>query len=86
MTINDFIRKRPYLVWYTKNYENLSKEAIVESVLNYGDFDDVKKMISILGLKRTASIFKKQITGRRRINYDPKTMNYFKLYFKKYAA
>ncbi len=84
MTINDFIEKRPYLIWYTKNFKNLSQEAIVESVLNYGDFDDVKKMISILGIKKTAAIFRKQIK-RKRINYDPKIVNYFKLYFNKYA-
>lgn len=84
MTINDFIRRRPYLVWYTKNYKHLSKEAIVEAVLNYGDFDDVKKMFSILGVKKTADIFRKQIR-RKRINYDPKIANYFQLYFNKYA-
>lgn len=86
LTINEFIKKRPYLVWYTKNYDGLSKEAIVEAVLNYGDFDDVKKMISILGVKKTAAIFSKQTSWRRkRINYTPKIMNYFKLYFAKYA-
>lgn len=84
MLINDFIKKRPYLVWYTKNYDKLSPDAIVESVLNYGDWDDVKKVISILGKKRTSAIFRKQI-GRERVNYEPKIINYFKLYFKKHA-
>lgn len=84
MTINDFIKKRPYLIWYTNDYKHLSKEVIVESVLNYGDFDDVKKMISILGMEKTATIFRRQIR-RQRVNYDPKIINYFKLYFKKYA-
>lgn len=84
MTINDFIRKRPYLVWYTKNYKHLSKEAIVEAVLNYGDFDDIKKMFSILGIKKTADIFRERIR-RRRNNYRPEIKNYFQLYFNKYA-
>lgn len=84
MTIHNFIKKRPYLVWYTKNLDNLSVESIVEATLNYGDFDDVKKMISILGIKKVASIFRKQIK-RRRCNYKPKIVNYFKLYFDKYA-
>lgn len=85
MTINDFIRKRPYLVWDTKNYEHLSKEAIVESVLNNGDFDDVKEMFSILGIKKTADIFRKSIRCRRN-NYRPEIKNYFRLYFNKYAS
>lgn len=71
-------------MWYVKDLDNASEEAIVESVLNYGDFDDVKKMIKILTIKKTASIFNRQIQ-RKRNNYDPKIKNYFKLYFKKYA-
>lgn len=84
MTINNFIKKRPYLVWSTNNYDNLSESAIVEAVLNYGDFRDVKKMINILGIKKTASIFRRQIKQKRE-NYRPEIKNYFKLYFNKYA-
>lgn len=84
MTLLNFIKKRPHLVWSVKDYKNLSESAIVEAVLNYGDWEDVKKMISILGLKKTAAIFRKQLK-QRRINYEPKIANYFKLYFKKYA-
>ena len=84
MTISNFIKKRPYLVWGTRNYGNLSEEAIVENVLNYGDIDDVKEMFSILGVKKSAIIFKKQISQKRN-NYRPKIKNYFNLYFKKYA-
>ena len=84
MTIQKFIKARPYLIWYVRDFKALSKEAIVEAVLNYGDFDDVKKMISILGIKKVSDIFRKQLK-RRRINYDSKTINYFRLYFKRYA-
>ncbi len=84
MTLNSFIKKKPYLVWSTKNYDNLSKEAVVEAVLNYGDFDDIKKMIKILGIKKTAEIFFKQ-SNKKRNNYNPKIVNYFSLYFEKYA-
>ncbi len=84
MTIQKFIKKRPYLIWYVRNFEALSEEAIVEAVLNYGDFDDIKKMISILGIKKVSNIFRKQLK-RRRTNYDSKIINYFRLYFKRYA-
>ena len=83
--LRDFIKKRSYLIWYTKNFDRLSAEAIVEAVLNYGDFDDVKKIFSILGIKTIAKIFKRQM-GRERTNYDPKILNYFSLYFQKYAG
>lgn len=84
MMINDFIKERPYLVWYTKNYDGLSDGAILESILNYGDFDDVEKAFSIIGIKKAAHIFTEQIR-RKRNNYRPKIKNYFNLYFKKYA-
>lgn len=84
MTIGDFVRKRKYLFWSTKNYDGLSNEAVVEGVLNYGDMDDVRELISLLGLRKVSRIFYKQ-THRMRINYDPKIVSYFSLFFKKYA-
>lgn len=82
--LNKFLKKRPHLFWFIEDPEALSEEAIVEAVLNYGNFDDVKKLISLLGIKKVAMIFREQIK-RKRTNYDPKIINYFKLYFKKYA-
>lgn len=84
MTIQDFIKRRSYLVWYVKEPKNLSKSAIVEAVLNYGDFNDVKKMINILSLKETAAIFRAN-ARKPRNNYRPEIKNYFQLYFNKYA-
>lgn len=84
MKAQDLIKKKPYLLWYTKNYDALSDEAVVEAILNDGDFDDVKKLITILGIKKVAAIFRKQMKSPR-CNYDPKIKNYFSLYFKKYA-
>jgi len=82
--LNNFIKKRPYLIWHTKDYGNLSQEAIVEAVLNYGNFNDFKKVLKIIGIKKTAKIFKKE-ADKKRTNLRPEVKNYFKLYFKKYA-
>ena len=79
-----FIKKRSYLVWYVKDPANLSEESIVEHVLNYGDWDDVKEMIKIMGIKRVAGIFDKE-ANKKRSNYRPEIKNYFTLYFHKYA-
>lgn len=84
MTIKKFIKKRPYLMWYIKDLDNVSEASIVEHTLNYGDFDDVKKMIKILTIKKVAGIFRQQIK-RPRHNYNVKIVNYFTLYFEKYA-
>ena len=84
MTLYHFIKKRPGLIWYTKNYKGLTADAIVEATLNYGDWDDVQTLIGILGIKKTAKIFKKN-AAHRRCNYRPEVKNYFTLYFNKYA-
>ena len=84
MIIGDFVRKRKHLFWSTKNYDGLSEGSIVEAILNYGNMNDVRELISLLGIQKVAEIFYKQ-THRMRINYDPKIVNYFSLFFKKYA-
>ncbi len=87
MTLGEFVQKRKYLFWSTKNYDGLSKEAVVEAILNYGDMKDVRELISLLGILDVAKIFreksKKSKAGRQ--NYRPEVINYFKLYFQKYA-
>lgn len=84
MTISEFIKKKPSLIWYTKEYDKLSKEAVVEAVLNYGDWEDFKMLLKIVSIKKVAEIFKKQTSGFR-TNYRPEVSNYFRLYFNKYA-
>ncbi|MEK7084144.1 MAG: hypothetical protein AAB932_02855, partial [Patescibacteria group bacterium] len=69
------------LVWHTNNFQRLSNEAVVEGVLQYGDFDDVRKLMALLGKKNVARIFRAQIK-RRRVNYSPMIRNYFTHYFK----
>ena len=84
MTLANFIKKKPYLIWYVKDHKALSEEAAVEAILNYGDFPDFKRLITILGIKKISRIFSEQLK-RKRVNYDPKIINYFRLYFSKYA-
>ena len=82
--IINFIKNRPHLIWWVKNYDRLSDDAIVEATLNYGDWADVLLLCKILELKKVAAIFKKQ-AKQKRCNYRAKTKNYFTLYFKQHA-
>ena len=88
MTIHEFIKERPYLVWYVKDLDKLDESSIVEHVLNYGDWDDVQNMIQILGMEKTAEIFRRKSIGDKfgRQNYRPEIKNYFNLYFNKHAT
>ena len=86
MTINEFIKKRPYLVWYVKDLSKLNEASIVEHVLNYGNWDDVQEMIKILGMQKTADIFREKSRPDKfgRQNYRPEIKYYFNLYFNKH--
>jgi hypothetical protein len=82
--VRDYVRLRPYLIWSTKNYDGLSPEFIVESILNYGDWNDFLFIKDTFGVGNLSDIFEK-ILKKRRVNLRPQTINYFKMFFSKYA-
>ena len=84
MDMHEFIKARRYLIWYVNDYDKLDARAIVEATLNYGDWDDVQKLIEILGIKEIARIFK-EYSSQPRSNYDHMVTHYFNLYFSQYA-
>lgn len=85
--LGDFIAQRKELVWYVKDPRELDDDAIVEAVLNYGDWDDVQEMIKIMGMENAAAAFRRSSKPDKfqRVNYYPEITNYFKLYFNRYA-
>ena len=87
--IKQFIHEHSNLFWYTPEdqKENISQEFLVETILNYGDMDSVKQLITLLGIKLTAKIFFDSISlsDLRKENYHELTLNYFTLYFSRYA-
>lgn len=86
LALKKLTKKNRRLFWEVnpKKLENLSKEAVVERILNYGNEESVKSLFKTLGIKETAAIFFKQIKKPRN-NYFLQTVNFFKLYFKKNA-
>jgi len=82
--IANFIKSRPYLVWYVGDAQKLSESSVLEHALNYGSWEDVQKLIEILGKKKATEIFQAQVSQKRN-NYKPMIKNYFQLYFKKNA-
>lgn len=84
MNARNFAKKRPHLFWHISDFDSLSEEAIVEAVFNYGNWEDARELMEILGLEKTASLFRKKARGKRN-NYRPEIKNYFELYFNKYA-
>ncbi len=86
LKIKEFIRENTHLFWYIKEdaRENVSIEFLVETILHYGNEKSVKKLFDLVGIRNVADIFYKQISGKR-VNYPPRTVHFFDLYFKKNA-
>ena len=84
--IKQFIQENSSLLWWIKPEEkvNVSLNALVEAVLNYGDEKNVKKLFDLVGVKKVAQIFYRQISGSRS-NYHQRTKHFFQMYFKKHA-
>jgi hypothetical protein len=76
--------EKPYLAWYVKDVKKISKESMLEHILNYGDWKDYHEAEQALGIKNTKKIFN-DLKDRPRTNLRKKTINYFDKYFQRYA-
>ena len=89
LEIKKYIEDRHYLFWYSpvpKN-ESVSDELLVETVLNYGNLEDVRALFKVMNIKNVSNIFFDSInkSERHKGNYHELTINYFTLFFNKYA-
>ncbi|MCX6266124.1 MAG: hypothetical protein NTW16_02020 [Bacteroidetes bacterium] len=84
--IKAFIRQNSSLFWYTPEdkKEEISHEFLVETILNYGDLENIKTLLRIMGVEETSRIFF-SAEGRKKLNYYPEVYNYFSLLFSRYA-
>jgi len=80
----DIVRMDPSLIWYTKTYDDLDIRLVVEAVLNYGSWEQTQKLISILGIDKTAELFAWH-KSHPRPNLHPLALNYYSYYFARYA-
>jgi len=56
----------------------------VETILNYGDMNDVRQLFLILGLPRLSEIFS-GLQGRKKMNYYPEIYHFFSILIHRYA-
>lgn len=80
----DIIRKNPSLIWYSKNYDGFELSSIVEAVLNYGDWDQFKELISAVGINEVAKTFYAHAFGTR-CNYRSDIKKFYTEVFKRNA-
>lgn len=81
-----FVQSRAALFWSVSAAKraDISEVLLVETILNYGNLEDVKQLFELLSMEKTAQIFAQHIRKKRH-NYLPQVANYFTLYFKRHA-
>ena len=84
--IEKFIQENRSLFWWMKPEDkiDISIDALVETILNYGDEKSIKKLFDLIGIHQVADIFYKQISSKRP-NYHNRTKHFFELYFRRHA-
>jgi len=82
-----FIKDYAYLLWWVKesDKEKINDGALVEMILNDGDWKGVQRLITLLGIKKVRKIFLKQTSGMR-CNYRRQTKHFFTLFFEKHVS
>jgi hypothetical protein len=77
-------KRKPEIFWDIpkKSIENLSNESLLERLLNYGDMDQLRKIV------KNKKEFEKnylKIRNKKRCNLFPEVINYIDLYLNKDA-
>jgi len=84
--LKKYIREHRNLFWWIEEEakEDLSINKVVETILHYGHISDIQELFDLIGIDKVSKIFHEQIS-RKRMNYHPRTVHFFKLYFNKHA-
>jgi hypothetical protein len=88
--VKKFIDDHQELFWYTPapKSEKVTDELLVETILNYGTWEQVHELFDIMGINNVAQIFFNFINRSERCkgNYNEVILNYFTLYFNRHAS
>lgn len=84
--IESFILSHSNLFWYTPEEKkiHISKDLLLETILNYGTLKDSLTLIDLIGCNNTLEILRKA-KGRKKMNYYPEIYNFFTLYLSRNA-
>ena len=84
--LKDFIKEHSNLFWYTpeEKKEEISLELLLETILNYGDQESIKRLFKLIGIDKASEVFNRQIRNERD-NYFAPVKNFFQHYFSRHV-
>lgn len=86
MERSEYIEQHSALFWYTPQdcKKDISDSLLVETILNYGTWEDCKELLQVLTPQRVAQVFF-SVSDRQKGNYYPEIYNLFAHALRKYA-
>ncbi len=79
-SLSQILVNRPDLNWFSPNVANLSEETALETILAYGQWEDIKQAVNLVGKKNLKNVYLK-VRNKSRSTLSPKTKSYFDLFF-----
>jgi hypothetical protein len=83
MALKELVIKNKQIFWDIAEsaLPDLSKKAIVERIVNYGDMDSFRNMVGSIEKEELERYIAEEESNKRK-NYRPEALNFFKNYLK----
>ena len=78
-TLQEFAQKHHMYWWWVSDVTKLSESALIEGTLNFGDFEDKKEIIELIGPKKVKKEFHRMV-HMPRSNIRPEVADYWQDY------
>lgn len=79
-SLSQILVDRPDLNWFSSDVANLSEETALETILAYGQWEDVEQAVNLVGKKNLKNVYLK-VRNKPRSILSHKTKSYFDLFF-----
>ena len=83
LIFQEFAQKNKHFLWWVPEIKDVDESGIVEATLTYGNMEDKKELLSIMGKRKFKQHFDTITHGRRRQNLEPRTISYWTIYLSK---
>jgi hypothetical protein len=82
-TLQEFAQKHRMYWWWVSDINHLSESALIEGTLNFGDFEDKKEIIRLIGPAKVKKEFHRMVYAPRS-NIRPEVADYWRDYLNNY--
>jgi hypothetical protein len=78
--LQEFISDRPGFLWWVQDVSKIDDSAIVEATLTYGNMEEKKELLALMGHEKFKKEFENITHSRRAKNLEPRTISYWSRY------